>query len=283
MRNNRVKSAQKAVLVIGAGIGGIKAGLELAESGIQVYLCDRRPYIGGTLSQLDEWFPDDHCGFCQVLPYSMEADEQYCLRWGLSHPSIEQLLLTEVEKVEGEAGDFSVTLSTQPSGVIPERCTGCGACEPVCPVEVDSEFEEGLSQRKAIYPRHPLGSADNTYIIDYQHCTLCGACVEQCPTAAIELSSEPERRIISVGAIVAATGFEEFDARPTTQFGYRRFPNVVTSTEVERLLSPNGPTLGELKRPSDGQVPRSVAFLQCVGSRTSENDYCSSACCLYAL
>ncbi|MFC2122197.1 FAD-dependent oxidoreductase [Bacteroidota bacterium] len=283
MRNNSVKSVHKAVLVIGAGIGGIKAGLELAESGVQVYLCDRRPYIGGTLSQLDEWFPDDHCGFCQVLPYSMEAEEQYCLRWGLSHPNIKQLLLTEVEKVEGEAGDFSVTLVTQPSGVIPERCTGCGACETVCPVEVASDFDEGLRKRKAIYPRHPLGSDDNTYIIDYQHCTLCGACVEQCSTAAIELSSEPERNKISVDAIIVATGFEEFDTQPATQFGYERFPNVVTSTELERLLSPNGPTLGELKRPSDGQVPQSVAFLQCVGSRTSENDYCSSACCLYAL
>ena len=151
-----MKSAQKAVLVIGAGIGGIKASLELVESGVQVYLCDRRPYIGGTLSQLDEWFPDDHCGLCQVLPLSLEVEGQYCLRWGLNHPNIEQLPLTEVERVEGEAGDFQVTLRTQPFGVRAERCTGCGLCEQVCPVEVDSEFDEGLRKRKAVHPRHPL-------------------------------------------------------------------------------------------------------------------------------
>ena len=278
-----MESAQKAVLVIGAGIGGIKASLELAESGAQVYLCDRRPYIGGTLSQLDEWFPDDRCGLCQVLPLSLEVEGQSCLRWGLNHPGIEQLPLTEVEKVEGEAGNFSVTLSTKPSGVRSELCTGCGMCEPVCPVEVDSEFDEGLRKRKAVYPRHPLGSASNTYVIDYQNCTGCGACVEQCPTNAIELSSKPEPREIKVGAIILSTGFEEFDPLTATQYGYRRFPNVVTSTELERLLSASGPTQGELKRPSDGQVPETVAFLQCVGSRTSENDYCSSACCLYAL
>jgi len=278
-----VKSAQKAVLVIGAGIGGIKASLELVESGVQVYLCDRRPYIGGTLSQLDEWFPDDHCGLCQVLPYSLEAAGQYCLRWGLNHPNIEQLLQTEIERVEGEAGDFSVTLSTKPFGVRSELCTGCGVCEQVCPVAVDSEFDEGLRQRKAVYPRHPLGSASNTYVIDYQNCTGCGACVEQCPTNAIELSFGPEQREIKVSAIILATGFEEFDPLPATQYGYKRFPNVVTSTELERLLSASGPTQGELRRPSDGQVAQSVAFLQCVGSRTSESDYCSSACCLYAL
>ena len=150
-----MKSAQKAVLVIGAGIGGIKAGLELAESGVQVYLCDRRPYIGGTLSQLDEWFPDDRCGLCQVLPFSLEAEDQYCLRWGLNHPNIEQLPLTEVEKVEGEAGDFHVTLRTQPAGVKPELCTGCGICQQICPVEVASEFDAGLRKRKAAHPRHP--------------------------------------------------------------------------------------------------------------------------------
>ena len=278
-----MKSAQKAVLVIGAGIGGIKASLELAESGVQVYLCDRRPYIGGTLSQLDEWFPDDHCGLCQVLPLSLDVDSQYCLRWGLNHPGIEQLPLTEVEKVEGEAGDFHVTLRTQPFGVESERCTGCGVCEPVCPVEVDSEFDEGLRKHKAVHPRHPLGSASNIYVIDYQSCTRCGICVEQCPTGAIELSSVPEPREIKVSAIIVATGFEEFDPRPATQYGYKRFPNVVTSIELERLLSGTGPTRGELRRLSDGQVPQSVAFLQCVGSRTRENDYCSSACCLYAL
>lgn len=272
-----------AVLVIGAGIGGIKCSLDLAESGFKVYLCDRSPVIGGTLAQLDKWFPDNHCGMCQILPiFSRDESSQFCLRRGLFHPNIEILPLSTVEKVEGEAGNFVVTLNVKPRGVKEEKCIGCDLCAQVCPIEVESEFNEGLAMRKAIYLRHPL-AMPNSYTIDWDSCTKCGDCVEKCPTAAIDLSQKEEIGSLEVGAIVLATGFEEFNPRPLTQYGYKRYPNVITCIELERMLSASGPSGGRLVRPSDGEAPRSVAFLQCIGSRDRERDYCSSACCMYAL
>ncbi len=277
------ENKEKAVLVIGAGVGGVKASLDLAESGFKVYLCDRSPDIGGTILQMDKWFPDSHCGLCKMLPL-VAGDEsaQFCLRRGLNHPNIEFLPLTEVEKMEGEAGDFSVTLRHKPLGVDHDLCSGCGICSQVCPVEVASEFNEGLDKRKAIYVRHPLG-APNAYLIDWENCTKCGACVEKCPARAINLDVQDEITEIKVGAVVLSTGFEEFNPQLTTQYGYQRYSNVVTSIQMERMLSPGGPSQGKLLRPSDGKAPHSIAFLQCVGSRELNRNYCSSACCMYAI
>ena len=272
-----------AVLVIGAGIGGIKCALELAESGFQVYLCDRSPAIGGTLIQLDKWFPDNQCEMCKILPiFSRDECSQFCLRRGLFHPNIEVFPLSKLEKLEGEAGNFTATISVKPRGVIEDLCIGCDLCSQVCPVEVDSEFNEGLQKRKAIYLRHPLASP-NSYTIDWDNCTKCGACVEKCPTSAIDISQQEEIEKLEVGAVVVSTGFEEFRPQALAQYGHGRYPNVLTSIELERILSPNGPTEGKLLRPSDGASPKSVAFLQCIGSRDRERDYCSAACCMYAL
>lgn len=272
-----------AVLVIGAGVGGIKASLDLAESGHKVYLCDRSPNIGGSLIQTDKWFPDNHCGMCKMLPPSVDDESgQFCLRQGLTHPNIEFLPITEVEKVEGEAGNFLVTLRSKPLGVKHDLCSGCGLCTQVCPIEVANEFNQGLDKRKAIYIRHPLLAA-NAYIIDWENCTKCGACVDKCPTQAISLYEPDEIKEIEVGAVVLSTGFEEFDPRLATQYGYQRYPNVITSIELERILSPSGPWQGRLLRPSDGKTPGSIAFLLCVGSREVTRDYCSSACCMYAI
>ncbi len=184
------ENKKKAVLVLGAGVGGIKAALDLAESGFQVYLCDRCPDIGGTLMQMDKWFPDSHCGMCKMLPI-LVGDEsvQFCLRRGLNHPNIEFLPLTQLQKLEGEAGNFTATLKTKPLGVNRDLCFGCGLCAQICPVEVDSEFNEGLNKRKAVYIRHPLVAA-NAYLIDWDTCTRCGACVEKCPAKAIALMSK---------------------------------------------------------------------------------------------
>jgi heterodisulfide reductase subunit A len=277
------ENKKKAVLVLGAGVGGIKAALDLAESGFHVYLCDRSPDIGGTLMQMDKWFPDSHCGMCKMLPI-MVGDEsaQFCLRRGLNHPNIEFLPLTQLEKLEGEAGNFTATVRTKPLGVNRDICSGCGLCSQVCPVEVASEFNEGLDKRKAIYIRHPLVAA-NAYLIDWDNCTRCGACVEQCPAKAINLDEEDEIRELEVGAVVLSTGFEEFNAKLTTQYGYQRWTNVVTNIQFERMLSPGGPWQGKLVRLSDGRTPHSLAFLQCVGSRELKRNYCSSACCMYAL
>ena len=272
-----------AVLVIGAGIGGMKCSLDLAESGFKVYLADQSPFIGGTLAQLDRWFPDNHCGMCKILPiFSRDESSQFCLRRGLYHPNIELLPLSTVDRVDGDAGDFQATLTSKPRGVNEELCVSCDLCAQVCPVEVPSEFNEGLENRKAIYLRNPLAISSG-YAIDWDSCTKCGACVEKCPTDAIDLSQEEETRKLDVGAIVLSAGFEEFNPRPWSQYGYKRHHNVITSIQLERMLSASGPTAGEILRPSDHQPPRSIAFLQCVGSRTRERDYCSSACCMYAM
>ena len=274
---------EQSVLVIGAGVGGVKASLELAESGVKVYLCDLSPDIGGTLMQMDKWFPNSHCGMCQMLPLVVgDESVQFCLRRGLNHPNIEFLPLTSVEKLEGQAGNFTVTLKKTPMGVKRDLCSGCGSCAEVCPVEVDSEFNQGLEKRKAIYVRNPMVAA-NAYLIDWNSCTKCGVCAEKCPNNAIDLDAGEENLEIKVGAVVLSTGFEEFNAKQTSEYGYQRFPNVLTSIEMERMLSPSGPTRGNLERTSDGKTPSSLAFLQCVGSREIEYNYCSSACCMYAI
>ncbi len=277
------KEREAAVLVIGAGIAGIKAAVELAESGAKVYLCEFKPYIGGTLLQLDKWFPDNHCGMCQILPvFNRDRSSQHCLRSGLVHPNIKLLPLTKVQRVEGESDNFMVTLGMESSWVKQELCIGCGLCEQACPLEVNSEFNQGLEKHKAIYPPHPL-IHPKVYNIDKEYCTRCGACVDVCPTGAIALSAPDETQKIGVGAIILSTGFESFDPLPVTQYGYRRYPNVITSIEMERLLSNTGHSQGKLIRRSDGKIPKSVAFVQCVGSRDLQRNYCSSVCCMYAI
>ena len=200
-----------AVLVIGAGVGGIKASLELAEAGFKAYLCDHSPNIGGALLQMDKWFPDNHCGMCQMLPtFSRDSSSQFCLRRGLIHPNIELLPLTEIQRVQGRAGDFEVTVSSRPSGVNKELCTGCGLCARVCPVETTNKFNERLDSHKAIYMPHPY-IIPQVYTIDWDNCIKCGACVENCPAGAINLNETERVRQLQVGAIILSTGFEEFN------------------------------------------------------------------------
>ncbi len=272
-----------SVLVVGAGVGGIRAAFDLAESGFKVYLVDRSPSIGGTLSQLEKWFPDNQCELCKLLPvFSRDECSQFCLRRDMFHPNIELIPGTTIEKVEGEAGSFNISLKTESRWVKSERCTGCGLCVDACPVEVPDEFNEGLQNRKAIFVRNPQ-AIPNIYTIDREHCTKCGKCLEVCPTSAIDLDLPDESRQLSTGAIIVSTGFEEFDSTQIGQYGFGRHPNVLNNIQLERILSSGSSSEGRLARPSDGETPQKVAFLQCVGSRDMKRNYCSTACCMYAL
>jgi len=276
-------SPPNKVLVIGAGIAGINTAAKLVETGTEVYLCERQPYIGGTLFHLDKWFPDNHCGMCQSLPvFGDTASFQHCLRQGLFHPGINILLNSNVMNVEGEADNFSVTINTRSSGIRNELCTGCGLCETVCPI-VAGNGPSGVSPgRKAVRRSFPAGCA-TAYEIDKTICNKCGLCVTKCPAHAIDLAMKDDTTGIEVASIILASGFEEFDASAATAFGYGRYPNVITNLTLEQVLSSGATEDNVPKRKSDGKIPESIAFLQCIGSRTRDRDYCSVACCMYAV
>lgn len=271
------------VLIVGGGVAGIQAALDLAEWGIKVNLIEKTPSIGGVLPQLDRQFPTNHCGMCRMLPvFDPQMTSQFCLRRGLRHPNIELVTNAQVESVKGSLGQFVVSVRENALYVNPDACTSCGRCAEICPVQVADSFQGGLSSRKAIYVKHPQ-VIPNVFVIDKEKCTKCGDCVQECLTNAIDLSKEDTTRELQVGAIILSSGFEEFDATQLRQYGYKRYPNVFSNIELERMLS--GISSSQ-KRPGislDGDIPERVAFIQCVGSRDSQRDYCSSACCMYAI
>jgi heterodisulfide reductase subunit A len=272
-----------AVLVVGSGVGGIRSAFDLAESGFKVYLTDRSPGIGGTLYQLETWFPDNQCELCKLLPvFNRDECSQFCLRRDLSHPNIELIPNSIVTKLAGEPGNFKASLEVKSRWVIEEKCTACGLCAQVCPVEVNDEFDRSLKKRKAIYVRNPQ-AVPNVYTIDRENCTKCGKCVEICPTKAVVLNLPDTKRELSIGAVVVSSGSNEFNASEMAQYGFGRYPNVVTNIQLERLLADAGPSGGKLLRPSDSKPPKKIAILQCVGSRDTERGYCSEVCCMYAL
>ncbi|MDP2920409.1 MAG: FAD-dependent oxidoreductase [Dehalococcoidia bacterium] len=278
-----MQEKQKAVLVIGAGVGGIRASLDLAESGHKVYLTDRSPGIGGALYQLDKWFPDNQCELCKLLPvFSRDECSQFCLRRDLMHPNIELMPYATVTRFSGEPGNFEATVNIKSRWVVEDKCTACDLCAQVCPIEVADEFERGQQKRKAIYVRNPQ-AIPNVYTIDREDCNQCGKCVEICPTKAVVLNMPDETRELSVGAVVVSVGSTEFDGKSMQQYGFGRYANVLSNIQLERQLASAGPTGGELKRPSDGKTPKKIAILQCVGSRDWERNYCSEVCCMYAL
>lgn len=273
-------------MVIGGGIGGMRAALDLAEAGLRVYLIEQTPCLGGRVAQLGFMFPQHDCVLCRGT-----ADHGYgCTRPSISpayiqqnqHPNIEILTNTRVTDVEGQAGDFTVSLRQKPRYIHPERCINCGYCSQVCPVELPDEYQQKLSLRKAAY-KVAARAAPDVYVIDRgPYCTECKKCEAICPTQAVDLNEQPRLLTLEVGAIILALGFQVFDPSHKGELGYGQHANVVNAMQYERLASRSGPTEGVITRPSDGQKPRSIAWLQCVGSRDLENAFCSSICCMYA-
>ena len=279
MANNDKSQRNDAVLVVGAGVGGMQSALLLAEAGHHVFLLDSAPGIGGSMHLLDRTFPTDSCGICHMLP----GRAAYCptIECDL-HPNIDVLPYSEVINLVGEPGAFTATIWHKPRCVSIERCIDCGLCAQACPEERPSQYEGELHREKAIY-RQPLRAIPGAYVVDKEVCTRCGKCVEVCPTAAIDLDMQPSESRLQVGAVIACPGFEPFDARLKGEYGFGYYDNVLTSIQFERMISLSGSTGAHIVRPSDGELPRRIAFIQCVGSRDMSIDrgYCSSACCMH--
>ena len=275
-----------SVLVVGAGIAGIRSALDLAETGYQVFLTDNSPYLGGILSKLDNQFPNNHCGMCKMLPtVGREHASQFCMRKSLFHENINIMPFTEVIKISGGPGAFEIELLRHERHVDTDLCIGDGLCEDVCPIKTPDEFNHGLTERKAIFRPVPH-NLPNMYLIDAQACTKCGECVRACPVNAINLEAQDESLTVNVDSIILATGTQLYDPRVHDEMsGYLVSRDVVTALEFERMLSASGSFDHSIRRPSDGRPVRRIAWLQCVGSRNRKYgyDYCSSICCMYAL
>jgi heterodisulfide reductase subunit A len=268
-----------SVVVVGAGIGGMQAALDLAESGYKVHMVTRESSIGGTMVMLDKTFPTGDCSMCMISPKLVEVGR---------HPDINVITLAEVTSVDGPAGDFAVKVRQHPRYVSEELCTGCGLCEEKCPKKILSEYEQGLAVRKAIYSLFPQ-AYPNTRVIDRENCTYfqkgkCRICEKICPAKAVNFKETEKEMELQTGAIILSPGLKRYDAKVRGELGFGRWANVVTSIQFERILSASGPYKGVIQRPADGSHPHKIAWIQCVGSRDSHNanPWCSSVCCMYA-
>ena len=292
-----IRPVHPATLIVGGGIAGIQAALEIADAGQPVHLIERSPTIGGHMARFDKTFPTLDCAACILTPKMVAVGD---------HDLINLLTNAEVAAVSGSPGDYHVQVRQRARRVDLEACIACNACSDICPVSVWSEFDCGLSHRKAVYLPFPQ-AVPNAYMVDPEACTWvtsagkkCGACLKKCPKECIHLD-EPDHLIdLRVGSIVLATGYELFDARRVERYGYGRLPNVLTSLEFERMTNASGPTGGRIvlktkklnKRTKveewviepTGPPPQSIAIIHCVGSRDANyNPYCSRVCCMYSL
>lgn len=266
------------VLVVGAGIAGIQAALDISRSGHMVHLIEKGPSIGGHMAQFDKTFPTLDCAACISTPKMVAVSQE---------PNIDLLTYSEVVEVTGFVGNYKVKVRRKKRYVKEDVCTGCGTCLEKCPVKVRSEFDEGLGLRKAIYRNSPQ-SVPSTPVIDEAHCIMlikgrCGACEKFCPTGAIDFGQQERVFDLEVGSIVLATGFDAFDPTPIREYGFGRYDNVYTALQFERMNNAVGPTGGKI-RLKDGRIPESAAIIHCVGSRDARHhEYCSRTCCMYAL
>ena len=266
-------------LVIGGGVAGIQAALDIADAGKEVLLVERNQSIGGKMAQLDKTFPTLDCSSCILTPKMVDV---------ANHPNIRLLSYSEVEKVDGYVGNFTVTIRQKATSVVEKTCNGCGNCIQKCPSRVPSEFDHGQGERRAIYIDFPQ-AIPNKPVIDREHCwyyngkAKCQVCARVCPTEAIEFDHDDVILEEEVGAIVVATGYQQYDASVHKELGLGKYPDVISGLEFERLINASGPTEGKLKRPSDGETPKNIVFIQCVGSRDDHHGYpyCSKVCCMY--
>jgi heterodisulfide reductase subunit A len=265
-------------LVIGGGIAGIQAALDIADGGHQVVLVEREPTIGGHMAQLDKTFPTLDCSSCILTPKMVDAAQ---------HERIQLWTYSEIEEVTGYIGNFRVKVRRRATSIRAADCTGCGSCWAKCPAKTANEFDLALGQRRAIYVPFPQ-AVPNKPVIDRSLCIYfktgrCRICERFCPAGAIDFEQQDEVVEETFGAIVVATGYSQFDESVYGEYGYGKYPDVITGLHLERLVSASGPTDGKIKRPSDGKEPRTVVFVQCVGSRDEHKGmpYCSRACCMY--
>ncbi|MDK2873454.1 MAG: heterodisulfide reductase subunit [Desulfomicrobiaceae bacterium] len=269
----------KRVLVIGGGVAGIQAALDCADGGQEVVLVEREQSIGGKMAKLDKTFPTIDCSSCVLGPKMVDVGQ---------HPKITLHTLAEIESVSGYVGNFQVTIRKKARFVDWSKCTGCGLCMEKCPSrKAPDPFNEGLCTAPSInipFPQAiPKKAAINPDTCIMKQKGKCGLCAKICPVKCIDFDQQDELVTVDVGAIVVATGYDLFDWHKYPQYGQGRYPDVITSLQYERLLSASGPTGGHIKRPSDGKEPKTVVFIQCVGSRDRSVDrpYCSGFCCMY--
>ncbi|MBT3310782.1 MAG: CoB--CoM heterodisulfide reductase iron-sulfur subunit A family protein [Desulfobacterales bacterium] len=275
MTKDNTSPANGSILVVGGGISGLTTTLEAAEAGYEVFLVENKPYLGGRVSQLNQYFPKlcpPTCGL--EINFKRIKDNR----------KIKVFTMAEVEKVEGSPGNYNATIKLNPR-LINENCTACGECVDVCPVERKNDFNFDMDNTKAVYKASEM-AFPMRYTIDSSVCkgSECGKCADVCKYNAVELNMESKTLNIQVGAVVWSTGWKPYDAEQIDNLGFGKHKNIITNMMMERLSAPNGPTKGEIIRPSDKKAPESVVFVQCAGSRDENHlTYCSYICCMASL